>query len=69
MKRQPLATVVDSGGMWEKSGFSSAGGSCVEVTRIRDKIRDTKYWAGGHLIVTPQGWKAFLGVLRVSPAD
>lgn len=47
---------------WRKSQASSANNACVEVavTPGAVGIRDTKDRAGGHLVLAPGSWSAFL---------
>ncbi|MFE7117203.1 DUF397 domain-containing protein [Streptomyces sp. NPDC057654] len=49
--------------VWRKSSYSgSNGGQCVEVAKGSDTVhvRDSKDPDGGHLVVTPQVWSAFI---------
>jgi uncharacterized protein DUF397 len=47
---------------WRKSSSSSDNGTCVEIAHLPDgriAVRDSKYPAGGHLIVAgpvPSAW-------------
>jgi len=57
VQHQPYRTVHDEDGQWYKSGFSNAGGSCVEVNASH-QVRDTKNRHGGRLQLTAQMWSS-----------
>lgn len=52
---------------WRKASYSNQSGACVEVAGNLPglvAIRDSKDPDGARLIVTPEQWRAFLGVVR-----
>jgi hypothetical protein len=56
--------LIDS---WRKSSWSGGGnGGCVEVARTTERvlIRDTTNRPAGHIDVTTEAWRAFLGTIR-----
>jgi Domain of unknown function (DUF397) len=58
---------------WRKSSFSgSNGGGCVEVARNLPgvvAVRDSKDREGPALVLTPDGWRAFLDGVRAAEFD
>jgi hypothetical protein len=56
---------------WRKSSYSPHNDNCVEVGLTPDVIgiRDTKDRAGGHLVVTPARWQAFLDAVKANRLD
>lgn len=54
---------ADNGLTWVKSSYSAGnGGECVEVAARPDTVhvRDSKDKAGPKLMLSPQGWSAFV---------
>ncbi|MCX0271915.1 DUF397 domain-containing protein [Nocardia zapadnayensis] len=47
---------------WYKSSYSQAGGDCVEVAHLVDRVgvRDSKDPTGPALVFGPGEWEAFL---------
>lgn len=57
---------------WRKSTRSNgAGGNCVEVAELAEKIgvRDSKTPAAGHLTLSPKAWAAFAADVRAGRFD
>lgn len=53
------------GHAWHKSSYSSAEGSCVEVTEGSTvAVRDTQNRGLGHIMYSSRAWAAFVGDLR-----
>ena len=58
------------GAVWRTSSRSNDQGLCVEVADNLARhhgvvgIRDSKDQAGPVLVVSPQGWSAFVGAIR-----
>jgi hypothetical protein len=51
---------------WRKSSYSSAQNACVEVadTGAAHAVRDSKDPGRGHLLVTPEAWRAFVAEIK-----
>ena len=56
---------------WRKSSYSPHNDNCVEVGFVADAVavRDTKNRDGGHLVVDPTRWQAFLGAVKANRLD
>ncbi|PKW14242.1 DUF397 domain-containing protein [Saccharopolyspora spinosa] len=56
---------------WRKSSYSPHNNNCVEVGVGFDAvgIRDTKDRDGGHLVVGPAQWQAFLRAVKNDVLD